>query len=873
MNRTMNRLFLRLVMLCIAVILGAIAVSQAQKGLAAKSSPTTGVVTAGVNGEATPIQAPDSPGFFNRAASAAQGAAQKLAQNVVPVTNGQNTTSDSGFSQPGEYGASAYDSRTQAQAPTDQYAAAPTGSTGYPEYGQTEYGQTPPAASAYDTGNSGDSGYAASEPANYESAYDSQPPAADYGAPAPAQGYGADAYAAAPADEYSDQGSYESNAYQADLPPAQVATVGNDVLDAAPPTAAANPIDAAPPLPPAPDVNTNDTMVLPSIDDLPTPLAGQVEPADDGFPVPPAADNGYDPAYGDNNNYDGGYDTNKPQSGGYDSNEFAPQPSFDSANESQELQPTPPALDEYSGRGVVNMAQEQPTAAPSPFGPGNGGTTLQPTAPAANPFSSSAAGSPGSTMPASIGSGPVGNGKPGPTQLEGPQTPTLTVSKSAPPEIQVGKPAQFTVVVRNIGSVDAHDVLIRDEVPHGAQLVDTNPPANRTQDGAILWQMGTVKAGAEVTATMNVMPTVEGDIGSVATVSFQTSASARSLATKPQLVLEHTGPGKVLVGDDVIFHIKLSNPGTGVAHNVVVEEDVPAGLRHLDGPKLEYPVGTIRPGETRLLELTLKADQPGMVDNALVAKADANLAVKDNCQVEIVAPMLQVGIVGPTRRYLERRANFEVKVANPGTAPAKDVELVARLPRGLKFVSTNNAGQYNSQEHAVYWSLTELGADKMGTVQLVAVPTDMGDQRIRVESRANMGLTDATEHNLTVEGLAAMLFTVTDVNDPIEVSGQTTYEIHILNQGSKVGSNLTVAAELPPGMEPINGEGPTRFKMDGNIVMFEPLPRLAPQADTLYKIHARGTTPGDKRIRVQLNSDDVAQPVTKEESTHVYSDQ
>ena len=74
-------------------------------------------------------------------------------------------------------------------------------------------------------------------------------------------------------------------------------------------------------------------------------------------------------------------------------------------------------------------------------------------------------------------------------------------------------------------------------------------------------------------------------------------------------------------------------------------------------------------------------------------------------------------------------------------------------------------------------------------------------------------------------------------------------------------------------MEPINGEGPTRVKIEGNVVVFEPLPRLAPQGDILYKIHARGTTPGDKRIRVQCMSDDVSDPVTKEESTHVYSDQ
>ena len=861
MKRTMNRLFLRLVMLCIAVILGVMAVAHAQRGLNGVALADTSLETNGT--PMSPVQPIGATGG---------------------ESNSRTATPPNGFSEPGSYAATTYGSNQSepqsALIPTSppEYGVTTnptelaTNSTGYPE---SNYETSPPAEPndvateysannepAYDAGGAYAQSDFAPPPANAasEPEYAATAPAysnesQDYGTPA------ANNYAAAPADDFSAGNAYDANAYQADLPANQVTPVNNDVLEAAPPTQVTNPFTSEPELPAPPTANDNAAMggyeegsVLPPLNQS-TPEDQPALPAIDEFPVQPepampAAQE--PPAYG--NSYDGGYDANKPQSGGYGTTQFAPD--HYAANETQELQPTPPA------------GFDAPTpSTPSPFSSGNRGATLQATPePATNSYGSSVAGSPEP-------SGAVGNGKPGPPQLEGPQTPSLTVTKSAPREIQVGKPAKFQVFVRNVGSVDAHDVLIRDEVPEGAQLVQTNPPASRTADGAILWQMGTVKAGAEVSATMEVMPMIEGDIGSVATVSFQTSASARSLATKPQLVLEHTGPGKVLVGDDVVFHIKLSNPGTGVAHNVVIEEDVPNGLRHFDGPMLEYPVGTIRPGETRLLELTLKADQPGMVNNTLVAKADSNLAVKDDCQLEIVAPQLQVGIDGPSRRYLERRANFQVKVANPGTASARDVELVARLPRGLKFVSTNNAGQYNSQEHAVYWSLTELGAQKMGTVQLVAVPTDMGDQRIRIESRANMGLNDATEHNLTVEGLAAMLFTVTDVNDPIEVTGQTTYEIHILNQGSKVGTNLQLGAILPEGMEAINGEGPTRVNIEGNRIVFEPLARLAPQADTLYKIHARGTTPGDKRIQVQLMSDDVSQPVTKEESTHVYSDQ
>ena len=87
-----------------------------------------------------------------------------------------------------------------------------------------------------------------------------------------------------------------------------------------------------------------------------------------------------------------------------------------------------------------------------------------------------------------------GTGKPGSVELEGTQTPTLQITKTATPEIQVGKPAKFKVTIRNIGAVDAHGVMIRDQVPHGTRLLSTNPPAANSADGAILWQMGTIKS-------------------------------------------------------------------------------------------------------------------------------------------------------------------------------------------------------------------------------------------------------------------------------------------------------------------------------------------------------------------------------------------
>ncbi len=764
MKRTMNRLLARLAMLCVAIILGAIAVAQAQRGMQQQM--------AGVETSTAPSQV--------------AGATQPLPSFQQPIPNDQP----------------AFQPSTASSGMRNLDVPPQTASTLPPPLPEPDFGPPPPAAA----GEFQPSPRVVKVP-------DSAPPA-DEG------GYYEPNFNDAGGDSF--QPNYEPQGSGA-FPANQVIPVANDEPvgepDFPPPANSEFQLEPAAPLPP--------------INQLPL---GEPQPAPaNEFPAmsqPPT-----DPA---------------------------PEPYVVEAR--QTVQPN---YEDYEGRAGIAIREQSPAqmqpisslpTSPPEFRQGFGneyGREPQ------NEFAN-ATPSNDSTR---------GMGRPGTMEQDGVQTPSLTIAKSAPQETQVGKPARFEVVVRNVGNIPANDVIVSDEIPQGTTLVQTEPPASQAPNGSVVWQLGTIEPGREARVTMEVMPQEEGEIGSVARISFQTSASARTRSTRPQLVIEHDGQPTVLVGDDVIFNIKITNPGTGVAYNVRLEEDVPDGLRHFDGRELEYKVGDLKPGETRLLELKLKADKPGIVNNLLYARADAGLEVADDFQFEVVAPGLQVGVKGPTRRYLERRAAFEIAVANPGTAAARDVSVVARLPRGLKFVDTNNAGRYDSATHTVRWSLAELPAKEMGTVELATMPLTMGEQRIRVETSASMGLQASAEHDVVVDGLAALLFTVTDVSDPIEIGGQTMYEVHVVNQGTKPASNLRLGATIPPGMEAVNGEGPSRAVIEGNRIVFEPLATLAPQADTFYKIHVRGTTAGDKRVVVRLMSDDVAEPVTKEESTHVYSDQ
>jgi len=529
-------------------------------------------------------------------------------------------------------------------------------------------------------------------------------------------------------------------------------------------------------------------------------------------------------------------------------------------------------------RTTVN---DSPTAALA-FGAGAAGLTPRDPYPttdaAAHPIApSTAATDVGSSLPAAngslAGSALLSSNVPGDRALEGEQSPAIVLEKTAPDEIQVDKKATFQLRVRNVGNTAAHNVVVVDSVPRGTDYVDAVPECTAGPDGMLIWNLKTIQAGEEVILAVNVLPKVAGEIGSVAQVTFQAQAAVRTICTKPQLSLALTIPEQVLIGEPATLDITVTNNGSGAATNVVIEEDVPDGFTHAAGRQLEHEVGTLLPQESRRLSLVLEAAKPGVYENRLTVRGDGNLLEEDVRKIEVATPKLEVTMQGPVLRYLDRQATYVVRMANPGTAAARNVELVTFLPKGMKYVTSDNHGQYDSQTHAVYWSLEELPAAKQGDVHLTVLPVEPGNHKLKADGHADLGLQNTCEHEVVVESLAELLFTVADVADPIEVGSETSYEVRVHNRGSKADSDIRVIAELPAGMVPVSGDGPVPATVQGSRVIFNPLARLAPDEEAIFKIHATGEATGDHVIRVQLQSAEVRVPVTKEEITRVYTDQ
>ncbi|QEG21516.1 DUF11 domain-containing protein [Mariniblastus fucicola] len=464
--------------------------------------------------------------------------------------------------------------------------------------------------------------------------------------------------------------------------------------------------------------------------------------------------------------------------------------------------------------------------------------------------------------------------KPGDRQFEGVQSPSMIIQKFSPNEIQVNQTADFEVKIRNVGRVSVDDVLVVDQVPEGARFIDANPkPSSQSRNGELQWQLGTMKPGEERTILLQLQPTVPGEIGSVAQFYFGGRASNRTKVTQPKLTITHTADPKILIGNNVEFDVTVENTGNGPAHDVIIQEEVPELLEFQDGSReLEYEIGTLMPGQSRRVRLGLRAARVGRLRNVMFASAKGGLQAKHETDVEIIAPKLTTSSEGPTTRYIQRQVAHTFTVGNQGTAAATNLRLIARLPSGLRFVSANNRGQYDRNSHAVIWQMRDLNAGSSGDVEVVTSPVEAGEQNIKFEAEADLNQKSETMQKLNVLHLVDVFFDIDDVVDPIEIGADTRYRISLVNQGTQAATNVQLQIDFPSGLEPTSVDGDLRNQIRNQQVLFEPITSLRPGEELNVIVQAKGRADGDHRVVVTMKAGTRATPVSKEETTRVYSD-
>ncbi len=437
--------------------------------------------------------------------------------------------------------------------------------------------------------------------------------------------------------------------------------------------------------------------------------------------------------------------------------------------------------------------------------------------------------------------------------------------------LTAGKTCQLDLVAPNLGQAAAEDLAVVAFFPDTVRLTAVTPQPVEVTDH-LTWKVDQLLPGEKRTFHVELVPTGQGRLEVTAVVRLTQSSSAAFKVEVPMLALQMKGPKQVMLGDPASQLVLVSNPGTGTAENVVLEVTIPEGLEHPRGKHLRLDLGSLAPGESRMVRLALVAVGGGEKTLNLKAQAQDGLVQTVSKKINVLAPSLLASVEGPSLRYVGRRARYSVKVTNTGGALTSNVQVVYRVPVGFEFQGADDGGEYDPDARLVRWFIGQLEPKQSRQLHVVLKATRLGEFKHRVAVTCEQGINTQAQVITKVDGTPSLTLRVTDSDDPVEVGGRTTYEIRVANEGTKEAKNVVLTCELADGVKLVNVQGATAHKLEGNKLVFQPLTVLPAGKTSVFRVTVQGVSAGTQRLRAEIASESTDAPLVVDELTKFYAE-
>jgi uncharacterized repeat protein (TIGR01451 family) len=399
--------------------------------------------------------------------------------------------------------------------------------------------------------------------------------------------------------------------------------------------------------------------------------------------------------------------------------------------------------------------------------------------------------------------------------------PTLEMKKVAPPQGILNDPMTHKIVVTNPGKVAVSDIQIVDTLPDGLEYVQetthgTAIPVSKVgpAPNQRTWSIAILKPNESRTIEYRVMPRKTGEWTSEAVASatgVQIKAGSNTAIQEAKLTLQVTGPAndKGTAAQPTPFVIFVHNTGTAILHNVRITCTFPAEMRlakasngsQLSKDSVQWVIPKLEAKETKELSLSLTAPSAGLRDINVSAKADKGPEQRKKLPTVFEGiPALNWQTEGTAVTSPGQEITYTITVKNPGSAPAKNVKVIADLPEQVEFRQAQPAFQRG--QGAVFFNTFDVRPKQEVTLKIVAVAKKAGEARFHFE--------------MSAEGMSS---------GPLKNSKATT--ISPGGEGEPKDKDPTRVGAAPPEKNP----EPKKVVPAGHVSPESPISPPAPESD------------------------------------------
>ncbi len=454
------------------------------------------------------------------------------------------------------------------------------------------------------------------------------------------------------------------------------------------------------------------------------------------------------------------------------------------------------------------------------------------------------------------------------TAPEGNQAPGISLEWVSRGEFNAGRETTLELQVRNTSKFSVSGVLAEVSAPAGCDFTEIMPRP-RNADGVMSWEMGELKPGEQRSIIFRFTPNAPGDARMTAAVQITSSTAYSFSILEPKLELTLEGPANAEVGQAAGYLMRVSNPGTGTAENVVIRAKIPEGLEHRSGDTLQIEIGTLNPGESRQAKLNLSTIRGGMFALDVRAEAEGGLMHTASAEITVSEPRLLAAIRGPAQETSGRTSDYRLQISNSGSVPSVNVRARYRVPEGFEFVSANRGGRYSKADSSIEWFVGTLQPDETSEFQLTLKAIRTGSATHQAGAISELGQVTTCEHSTAVEGTANLSLHVDGGSGRIKPGTECVREIRIANSGTQAAKGVGISCELPAGLELLDVSGPSEYIAENGVLVFRSLPEIAPGGDAVYAIRLKCLRAGEHRLRLRVASSSLSDPLIGEETVRV----
>ncbi len=476
--------------------------------------------------------------------------------------------------------------------------------------------------------------------------------------------------------------------------------------------------------------------------------------------------------------------------------------------------------------------------------------------------------------PAPVKPEPVAAGGPGQLVISriypAPEFAVIQMEKTMPEEVELNKPFDYSISIKNLTNTTLTNVAITEELPKNFKYTSSEPVAKENATN-LVWEIESLgpKDSRQIKVTGLA---IDDDFIKVSTtvVTNFVPVSANIKVIQPKLELAVTAPAGAILRDVIPVKYVVTNSGTGSARDVKIVNTLPVGLQTADGKgELVIDVGTLTTGQSQQFSAKLRAIKTGKFVSKTVATATDLKSESQETTIVVGQPVLVINKTGPEQQYAGRPVTYTIAVANKGDAPAKNAVVEDIIPQGVTSVKAT-AGAKLTRSRKIVWNLGTLAPNVSKKVSVSYVPTQMGTLTNKTTATAYCAEVVTASVTTSVSGISGVLLEVIDVEDPVELGSSTTYIIKVENQGSAPATGICITCNLEDSVRYVSSTGATTGSIEGDMIRFAPLDSLAPKATATWRVVVQALQPADTRFKVTMNADQLTRSVEETEATHLY---